>query len=137
MATEKVTIVTCVFKNNWFNIRDNKDREISVGTVDKKTGGPVNQKLTALLNSAQEGIEVEMDLRDWQGKWFGNDVKAAGSGFGGKSFTPADKSFDAAKIAVQAAATFHSLDKDRNVEKVKEDAENLHAWIMSKVTPKA
>ncbi len=132
MAVEKVIIASCKFANNWFNIVDNNNREISVGTVNKKSGQAENQKLKSILENVKAGDEVEMDLRDWQGKWFANDPKGAGSGGGVKTFTPADKSFQAALAAGPAASALLSLSKEATFEKWNEMFEKIHAAILAK-----
>ena len=139
MGVEKVIISSIKFSNNWFSISDNLGREISVGTVDKKTNNPVNPKLTKTLQASNAGDEVEIDIREWKNsdneiKLFGNDPKSSGSGFGGsnKSFTPADKSFQSALAAAQAASTLLSLGKENNFEKWNETFEKIHAAILSK-----
>lgn len=130
MAVEKVLIATVKFANNWFTVTDNNGREVNVGTVDKKTQAAQNPKLKAILENAKAGDEVEIDVRDWQGKFYGNDPKSAGSG--GKSFTLADKSFDAGKVAAQATGSLLALQKDITFEKFEEMANKIHSWILSK-----
>lgn len=133
MAVEKVILATKKFSNNWWTISDNNGREINIGTINKKTQAAENQKLNTVLVNANPGDELDVDLRDWQGKLYGNDPKAAGNGFSGsKPFTPADKGFTAANSAAVAASQIMALQKDATYEKWAEMAEKMQAWILSK-----
>lgn len=132
MAIEKVILAEKKFSNNWWSIKDNLGREISIGTINKKTSAAENQKLNSILVNANAGDEIEIDVRDWQGKFYGNDPKGAGSGVGTKSFTPADKSFQSALSSAQAASTLLSLTKDVTFEKWNDMFEKIHAAVLSK-----
>lgn len=137
MAVEKVILASKKFNNNWWTITDNTGREISIGTINKKSSAAENQKLNALLVNAEIGSEIDVDIREWKNadnevKLFGNDPKSGGGSGGGKSFTPADKSFQSGIAAAQAASTLLSLGKDNNFEKWNEMFEKIHAAILSK-----
>lgn len=132
MGVEKVKIASISFKNNWYNLKDAAGRDISVGLMDKQSN-PINPKLKGILENAKEGDEVEMDLRDWNGKFFGNDVKAVGAG--GKSFAPKDKSFDAALAAAQAVGSMLG-GRETPITPAGFDNlfEHVHKAIMGKIT---
>lgn len=137
MATEKLILANKKFSNNWWTITDNNGREISIGTVNKKSQAPENQKLAALLINAEIGSEVEVDIREWKNaeseiKLFGNDPKSAGFSGGTKSFTPKNQAREAALSAAQATGNALALQKDITLDKFKEFAEGVHAWIMLK-----
>ena len=133
MATEKIKIASIGFKNNWYNLKDSTGRDISVGLVDKE-GKAINPKLKGILENTKEGDEVEMDLREWNGKYFGNDIKAAGAG-GAKSFAPKDKSFEAALAAAQAVGSMLG-GRETAITPSGFDTlfEHVHAKIMSKAS---
>lgn len=132
---EKVIIAEKTFKNDWFNITDNKGREISVFVGKSKEGKDSNPTLKAPLEAAKSGDEVEMDVKPGKDgvKLFGWEAKTGG-GFGGKSFAPKDKSFDAGIAAISAAAAMYGLQKDTPIQTVLNAAESFHAFIMSKET---
>jgi diacylglycerol kinase family enzyme len=116
-------------------LTDDKGRQISVSTAEKGTSNPINQKLAEALKTAKEGDVIEMDVREWQGKYFGNEMKAGGGGGGGKGgFTPKDKSFDAAIAAANAAGGMLSLTKDATTDQFDKFFEHIHTKIMSKQT---
>lgn len=132
---EKVIIKEIKVNGDWYNIKDDKGREISVCIKDK-AGADKNPKLKPFLIAAKEGDTLEMKVTGGkENKFYGwdpDDVKKGGN----KPFTPQDKSFEAAKIAAQAAASFHSLQKEITKEKLIETAEALHAFMMGKITAK-
>lgn len=136
MAKESVKIVgDVVSKNGWWNLTDDKGRAISVSTAEKGTSNPINQKLSEALSKAKDGDVIEMDVREWQGKYFGNEVKAGGGGGGAKgTFVPKDKSFDAAVAAANAAGGMLSLTKDATTDQFDKLFEHIHTKIMSKQT---
>lgn len=128
----KVIIATVKVNGDWINLTDNNGKEISVSTKDKKTSNPVNQKLKAILTSPsfKEGTEVEMDVKEWQGKFFGNESRD----FKAKSFTPKDKSFEAAQTAAMACATLFATKTAEEIKTLPKVFETIHALIMTKVT---
>lgn len=130
----KVIIATVKVNGDWINLTDNTGKAISVSTKDKKSGNPVNQTLKTILTDPnfKQGSEVEMDVKEWEGKFFGNEVKAANKG--GKSFTPKDKSFEAAQTAALACATLYANKTGEDVAKLPATFEIIHKLIMGKVT---
>src|SRR4051812_4331409 len=135
MAKEQVKVTGDVTaKNGWYNLTDDKGRQISVSTAEKGTSNPINQKLVEVLKNAKDGDIIEMDVREWQGKYYGNEVKAGGGngGGGGKGFAPKDKSFDAAIAAANAAGGMLSLTKEATTDQFDKLFEHIHTKIMSK-----
>ncbi len=135
MAAEKVIIAEIVLKNDWFNLKDNNSREISVFVGTDKSGKVSNPGLNNVLKNSKVGDEVEMDIKAGKDgvKLFGWEVRAAGSGSGGaKTFTPADKAFQAALAAGPAASALLSLSKEATFEKWNEMFEKIHAAILAK-----
>jgi hypothetical protein len=130
----KVIIATAKQNNDWYNVTDNTGREINISLKDKKSGNPVNQKLKAALDAIKAGDEVEIDVREWQGKFYGNEPKSAAAG---KKFVAADKSFDAAKTAALACATLYANKTQDEVKNLPATFEAIHKLIMSKVTKAA
>lgn len=129
MPTTKIIIGTIKksANNDWFNIVTNDGKEVSVNI-------PKCPKLTAKLNSAISGDEIEGNLVVKNDKIFMWDPNES-SGAKGKTFTPADKSFDAAKTAALAVATLFANKAD--VATLPKVFETLHGLIMSKVTKPA
>ncbi len=125
----KVIIATAKQNNDWYNVTDNTGREISV-SLKSKEGKLQNQKLKAVLDTVKPGEEVEMEVKDWKGKWFGNEPKSFNGA--GKKFAPADRSFDAAKTAALAVATLYANKTD--VSGLPATFETIHKLIMAKVT---
>lgn len=133
MAVEKIILATKKFSNNWWTITDNNGREINISTINKKTQAAENQKLNGVLVNANSGDEVEIDVRDWQGKLYGNDPKSGGAA--GKTFTPKDKSFEAGLYAAQAVGQMLALtSKDITTDQFDKFFDHIHAKIMSKAT---
>lgn len=130
---EKVIVANIVLKNDWANLTDNNDREISVFLGTDKNGKTSNASLKPILEKAKPGDEVEMDVKAGKDgtKLFGWEPKAAGSG-GGKSFPAADKSFQGALAAAQAAGSMMALQKDATYEKWEELFNKIHAAILTK-----
>lgn len=129
----KVIIADVKVNGDWINLKDNAGKEISVSTKSKE-GNAINQTLKATLTSPnfKNGDEVEMEVKEWKGKWFGNEPK---SGAGkGKSFTPKDKSFEAAQTAALACATLYANKTGEEVAKLPATFEVIHKLIMGKVT---
>ena len=54
--------------------------------------------------------------------------------FGGKSFPVKDKKFDAAGIALNAAASMFALDKEKNADQVLQIAEKFHVFLMKNIS---
>lgn len=131
MAVEKVIVAAKEFKNNWWSVTENTGRVINISTINKKSQQAENQKLAGILANINVGEEVEIDVRPWEGKFYGNDPKSGGAG-GAKSFTPADKSFSSAQYAAQAAGSMLALQKDVTFAKFEELANQIHTWILSK-----
>lgn len=134
MSTIKVNIATMSEKNGWVNILTAEDKELSVLIKDGK-----NPKTKAVLDGASNGQTVELPAKitEKDGKSYVWDADDKKGGFGGKSFTPADKSFQAAQNASQAAATMLSLKKDPTEADFDKWFEHIHTKIMSKITPKS
>lgn len=131
---EKVLIKEIKVNGDWYNIKDDKGRQISICLKDK-TGNDKNPKLKPSLISAKEGDIIEMKVTGGtDNKFFGWDPDDKKGG--GKSFAPQDKSFEAAKVAAQATASFHGLQKDITSVKLTETFELFHKLIMDKITIK-
>lgn len=131
MAVEKIILASKDFKNNWWTVSDNNGRVINISTINKKSQQAENQKLASILANANPGDEIEIDIRLWEGKFYGNDPKSGGGT--GKSFTPADKSFQAAIAASQAVGQMLALtSKDITTDQFDKLFEHIHAKIMSK-----
>lgn len=117
------TIIIAEIKDTdkWYNVTDN------TGTIYgiNKEKCP---KLTEQLKTAKAGDQVSGNAVEKDGKnylWEPNEKKA-----GGKSFTPRDKSFDAAVAAIQAAAASPNIEAKHIVGA----AETFYTFIMSKAT---
>lgn len=130
MAVEKIIVATKKFNNNWWSIIDNNGREISISTINKKSQAAENQKIHGILVNANPGDEISIDVRDWQGKFYGNDPKEGG-GAGGKGFVPKNQAREAALSAAIAAGNALSLQKDVSLDEFKKFATGVHEWIMS------
>lgn len=125
MAQEITTIIIAEIssKNGWYNIKTNDDKEVSV--MEAKC-----PKLTEVLKTAKPGTEIIGKLVEKDSKWYMWDPSEGGKG--GKSFTPADKSFQAALAAGPAASALLSLSKEATFEKWNEMFEKIHAAILAK-----
>lgn len=137
MAIEKVILAEIKINGDWINIKDNNNREISVGLKDKTSGSPVNQKLKEALSNAKAGDSIEMEVREWkksetETKYFGNEPKAGGGG--GKGFAPKDKSFEAGQTAMLATATLYQHKTAEELKNLHITFEKLHALLMTKIT---
>jgi len=127
MATKKVIIATIKDSEKWINITDNEG--VEYGIMKEKS-----PKLTEILKTAKPGDEITADHsigKDGE-KNFLWDPKATGQG--GKPFAPKNYSREAALYAAQATGSALALQKDVNLDKFKEFAEGVHAWIMSKTS---
>jgi hypothetical protein len=131
MGVEKVKIASISFKYNWYTVKDSTGREISIPIVHKEKGA-VNPKLTVTLAATKEGDEVELDTREHEGKWYGNDPKAGGNG--AKSFAPKDKSFEAAIAAAKSTGSMLAGRSEISPAAFNTLFEHVHKQIMSKVT---
>lgn len=125
MATKKVIIATIKDSEKWINVVDNEGVEF--GIMKEKS-----PKLAEILKTAKAGDEITGDHSVGKdgGKNFLWDPKATGQG--GKSFAPADKSFQAALSASQAAGSMMALQKEVSYEKFETLANQIHAWILTK-----
>ena len=115
-------------KNGWANLKTNEGKEISI-MLSKCP------KLEAQIKQGvKPGDELTGKIVEKDGKSYMWDVSDTKPGGGGKSFAPADKSFQAAVAAINAAAQLWSLDKDKSDEKVLASASKFHEFLLSKVT---
>lgn len=129
MAQETIIIAEISSKNGWINIKTNDGKEVSV-KEDKAL------KTAAALKDAKPGSEVTGNLVGKDGKFYLWDLDEKKGG-GNKSFTPKDKSFDAAICAAESASNMLSLSKDPSIENFDKLFEHIHKQIMSKATAPA
>lgn len=128
MANKTIIIASIKDGDKWVNVFDNNKVEYGIN----KEKSP---KLTEILKTAKEGEEITGSHSVGKdGKNFLWDPNEAGKGGSGKSFTPADKSFDAGKVAAQAAGSMLALTKDASTTQFDILFDHIHAKIMSKVT---
>lgn len=110
-------------RNGWANIKTNEGKEISI-MLSKCP------KLAEQLKDAKPGIELTGKLVEKDGKSYLWDIDEKKSG--SKSFPAADKSFQAALSASQAAGSMMALQKEVSYEKFETLANQIHAWILTK-----
>lgn len=132
---EKIILAEINAKGDWFNLKTNTNKEISVYVGKKKDGEASNPKLKEILAKSITGDTVEIKLTDKDGKTYGWDPQEERKGGGGgKSFAPKDKPFEAAQTAALAAAQAFALEKEKTNEKLVATAEALYTFIMSKAS---
>ena len=124
---KKAVIAEIKETEKFYNVITHEGISIGIG----KDKNPV---LAKQLASAKAGDEIIYTPWEKDGKHYGFDPKAGGTKAGGKTFTPKDKSFDAAIAAAQAAATAISLKKESSTADFDIYFEHIHKAIMNKVT---
>lgn len=132
MANEikKIKIKVVESNDKFFNITG--EDGIKYGVARDKS-----PKLCAILATAKVGDEITGEYFMWKENHYLSDPKEAGKG-GAKTFTPRDKFLDCAIAAGQAAATFHSLDKEAKTnEKLIATTEALFIWMTGKISKPA
>lgn len=131
----KTIIAKKELKGDWWNLTLNTGQEVSVFTGTDKNGKASNPALHTELINVTIGGEVDMDVKPGKDgtKMFGWEVRAGGAG-GGKGFAPADKPFQGALSAAQAASNMLSLTKDPTKEQFDTWFDHIHAKIMSTKT---
>lgn len=130
MPETKLIVAEISESNGWINIKTNDAKQVSV-MIEKCPKLLSQLKVNGIL--VNPGSEVTGNLVAKGEKnylWDFDDKK----GGGGKSFTPADKSFIAAGTALQAASSLYGLQKDIPSYKVVETAQIFHEFLMSKIT---
>lgn len=129
MANATKTVIIAEKKSNdkFVNIKDNTGTEYGISREK-------SPKLSEEADKLNIGDEITGEYFMWKEKHYLSEIKSGSAKGNEKSFTPPDKSFDAAKTSALAVASMFSLEKDKSTEKVSEMFEALHKLIMSKVT---
>ena len=118
---EKTIIIAEIKETEkFYNVTDNAG--VVYGIFKEKC-----PKISEQLKTAKAGDQVSGNAVEKEGKnylWDSNEKK------GGKSFTPRDKSFDAAICALECASGSPNIP----AEKILITAEAFHKWLMDKAT---
>jgi hypothetical protein len=121
----KVMVQSCTEKNGWYNIKTPDGKEISV-MIEKCPN--IKEAISKELEAGTIGeFPVEMNLIEKNGKTYGWDIKAKGSGGGGfKKERSGNESFalSYSKDLVVAGKV--------EISKILETAEKLYQWLETK-----
>ncbi len=125
--SQKIIIAELTDNEKFINIVDNKGNKFG---VNKSFDG--NKEFVEMLLKAQQGDEIEAEIKEFGNNKYLNPIKKAGAA-GAKGYAPkVITDVEMAIAAATAAANSFSLNKEATTLQITERAEALFTFIRSK-----